>query len=206
VALAVLANPKLVDFHESTANMLGYVCSEVDVVEIEADIVRRAALPLGADDFAAPHRAKALVWNLCMALAVMDRRGIEAAGSLLRRMASEQYWRERSAGHGFPDSVAKETFAYRYRRDAVGAYIRTLRPDADAVAETAVSSLSEQRRQAFKHVLKGSREAAEKSRGRFGEACPEKTHEEWRAKLLNSWNHDIDDPQPTESRFLPYSD
>lgn len=203
VAMAVLANPRLHDFHPCAATLLGYTCSESDLAGIEADIVRRAALPLGPNDLIAGP-AKGLVMNLCMALAILDRRGIEDAGALLRRMTTEQFWNDRRAIYFHPDSVAHGTDADRYRLYAVGAYICTLRSDAAAVAETATSSLSGNRRRVFEQALKGWRAAAVKDRADFDEACPEETHEEWRAKLLNSWNQDIEDPQPTESRVFPY--
>jgi len=203
VAMAVLANPKLGHFHPTAAHLLGFVCGEENVGDLEADILRRAALRLGPDDVIAGP-AKGLVRNLCMALAIMDRRGIEGASSLLRRMTTEQYWSEHPAVYFRPGSVAHGTDADTYRLYAAGAYIWTLRTDADAVAEMVASSLSGNRRRVFEEALKGWREGAVIGRARFDESCPEETLEKWRANLLKSWNHEVEDPKPSEHRVFPH--
>lgn len=196
----ILSDPSLGDFHLQAANSLGYVCQSSDIGRIEDEIACRASKPATLPTM----RDKDVVTALCMALAIMDLRGIEGAAPALRRMATEAYWHDLGAVYYPPGGAAAiVTDADIYRSSAISAYGWTGRSDVEELVRSALASATGGRKRSLERSLRGRLKVAHDSKGFFDKPCDEETHQEWVQGLRECWNNDLQDPQPTARRRVP---
>lgn len=196
----ILDDRDLVDFHLGTANALGWVCRASDISRIEEEIARRAPRP--AVHFGVGSR-RAVVAALCMALAIMDLRGIDGASPALRRMAASEYWRKLEDGSSTPRAEAVMADIDVFRCDVLAAYALTRRGDVEAVLAKALAGITEGRREMLERSLRLRLKTAEDSQRAFDMSCSEAVQEHWVQELRDCWNNDLRDPLGTTVRQVP---
>lgn len=199
----ILGDPDLRRFHPKAVAMLGFVCSSSDLARLEAEVGRRASL----SPVQAHHYERSLIFFFMGALINMDRRGVDGAADVLRRMTTVPYWDDMKRKYAPAELATDPPGAHVFDHTAIMRYFETGRSDASEVLEARLEELPEDRRvysrrELDRHLKDApTRLLVQRLTLVFPaiKNCYSWTHARWARQLKAAWNNDFGNPQPTRS-------